>query len=220
MIELDRNNIEKIAKTADEKLMLGKVWDKLFTGMKKNIPANSAFLTPAEQQSVRYLFGDVPGLSFFGGYDEAERKMAIFLPDYLDPDYLWEEGSPIVCLRAVFFSGDAPGHRDFLGALIGSGIARQTIGDICVSSETCDFFVTSEIAPYLLLNFTNAGKAHVHLDAIPLSTARIPSPEVQVITDTVPSLRLTALSPPGFRIARSLAARYITSEKPPSTHSL
>ena len=78
-----------------------------------------------------------------------------------------EEDSPLVCLRATFWDGDTPTHRDFLGALMGAGIARETVGDICVGKGFCDFFVTSDIAPYILQNFLSAGRTHLHLEKIP-----------------------------------------------------
>ena len=105
---------------------------------------------------ARFLFGDEPGLHTFGGYGDAERKMLIYLPDYLEADCLYDEDAPLLCLRASFFEGDAPSHRDFLGALMGSGIAREAVGDICVGKGSCDFFVTAEIAPYLIQNFLSA----------------------------------------------------------------
>lgn len=161
----------------------------------------------------RFLFGNEPGLTSFGGYEDAERKMLIWLPEYLDAEYLSGEDSPVVCLHATFWNDDAPNHRDFLGALMGAGIARETVGDICVSKGCCDFFVTAEIAPYILQNFTSAGRTHLHLERIAISDVQIGQPETKQIRDTVASLRLDSVISSGFRIGRSLAAQYITAGK-------
>ena len=162
---------------------------------------------------ARYLFGDTEGLITFGGHDDAERKMLCWLPDYLDKEYLYSEDSPMVCLRASFYEGDTPTHRNFLGALMGAGIAREAVGDICVGKGSCDFFVTAEIAPYLLQSFTGAGRTKLHLQKIPLSQVRIPEPETKTITDTIASVRLDSVISSGFRIGRSLAAQYVTAGK-------
>ena len=162
---------------------------------------------------ARFLFGDESGLYAFGGYEDAERKMLVYLPEYLEFDNLYEEDSPLVCLRATFFEADVLTHRDFLGALMGAGIARETVGDICVGKGCCDFFVTAEIAPYILQNFLSAGRTRVHIEAIPLKEAQIPEPEVKEIKDTVASLRLDSIVSSGFRIGRSLAAQYISAGK-------
>ena len=210
---MDRNNIEKIAHTPEDRMLLAKLWDKINAGMRKNIPANTCFLSPRELEMAKYLFGEPEGLSAFGGYGDAERKMLVYLPDYLDESALMDEDSPCICLRATFYQGDSPNHRDFLGALVGAGIGRETVGDICVGKDSCDFFVTAEIAPYVLQNFLSAGRTKLHLQQIPLCEASIPEPEVKEIRDTLASLRLDSVISSGFRIGRSLAAQYVSTGK-------
>ena len=210
---MDRNNIEKIAHNPEDKMLLAKLWDKINAGIRKNIPANTCFLSPRELEMARFLFGEPEGLYAFGGYPDAERKMLVYLPDYMYPSAFMDEDSPCVCLRATFYHGDSPNHRDFLGALMGAGIGRETVGDICVGTEHCDFFVTQEIAPYILQNFTSAGRTKLHIDQIPLIEADIPKPEVKEVRDTMASLRLDSVISSGFRIGRSLASQYVTSGK-------
>jgi len=210
---MDRNNIEKIAHNPEDRMLLAKLWDKIHAGMRKNIPANTCFLTPRELEMAKFLFGEPEGLHAFGGYSDAERKMLVYLPEYLEEDSLYDEDSPCVCLRATFYQGDSLSHRDFLGALMGAGIGRETVGDICVGKDSCDFFVTAEIAPYILQNFLSAGRAKLHLEQIPLTEASIPEPEVKVIKDTLASLRLDSVISSGFRIGRSLAAQHVSAGK-------
>ena len=149
----------------------------------------------------------------FGGYENSERQMLVYLPDYLDESALMDEDSPCVCLRATFYQGDSPNHRDFLGALMGAGVARETVGDICVDKGSCDFFVTREIAPWLLQNFYSAGRTKFRLSEIPLCDASIPEPEIREIRDTLASCRLDAVISSGFRIGRSLASDYVNAGK-------
>ena len=194
-------------------MLLAKLWDKIQAGMRRGIMANTCFLSPREQEMARYLFGDAEGLHFFGGYADAERKMLVYLPEYLEVDALMTDDSPVVCLHAAFYEGDSPSHRDFLGALMGIGIGRETVGDICVGKEHCDFFVTAEMAPYLQQNFLSAGRAKLNISPIPLTQAAIPEPEVKQIRDTLASLRLDSVISSGFRIGRSLASQYVTAGK-------
>ncbi len=206
---MDRSNIDKIAHTIDDRMLLAKVWDKLQAGMRREIIANTCFLSPRELEMTRFLFGDAPGLRSFGGYEGAERKILVYLPDYLDEDFLIGEDSPVVCLRASFHESNTLSHRDFLGALMGAGIARETVGDICVGTDSCDFFVTREIAPYILQNFTDAGRAKLRLDAISLTEVSVPQPETKELRDTLASLRLDSVISAGFRISRALASQHI-----------
>ncbi len=210
---MDRSNIEKIAQSPEDKLLLAKVWDKITLGSRKNIVSYTAFLSPRELELCRFLFGNTEGLVRFGGYTEAERKMLIYLPDYLDEEHLYSEDSPVKCLRATFYQGDTPSHRDFLGALMGAGISRECVGDICVGCGSCDFFVTAEIMPYLLQNFTAAGRTHLHLEQIALRDVSVPAPQTKQIRDTLASVRLDSVISSGFRIGRSAAAQYVTVGK-------
>lgn len=210
---MDRSNLDKIAKTPEDRLLLAKLWDKIQAGMRKNVPASTCFLSPREQEMASFLFGNAAGLHAFGGYAEAERKLLAYLPDYLDESYLSEDGSPVACLQAQWFAEDALNHRDFLGALTGAGIAREAVGDICVDKGHAVFFVTSEVAPFLLDSFCSAGRSKLHLEQISIANARIPAPEFQEIRDTVASVRLDSVIASGFRIGRSLASQYVTAGK-------
>lgn len=210
---MDRKSIEKIARTPEDRLLLAKLWDKIQAGMGRNTPANTCFLSPRELDMARYLFGQPEGLFSFGGYAEAERRMLVYLPPYLEETALWDEDSPCVCLRAEYCQAEPLSHRDFLGALMGAGIARETVGDICVDAGSCDFFVTGEIAPYILQSFACAGRAKLRLARVPLEQARIPQPQIKELRDTLASLRLDSVIAAGFRIGRGLAGQYIAGGK-------
>ena len=207
---MNRDNIDKIAHTPEDRILLAKLWDKINGGIRRNIPANTGFLSPREQEMARYLFGECPGLVAFGGYEGAQRQMLCYFPDYLEPDF--SEDAPLVCLRAAYYEKEDLSHRDFLGALMGFGISRECVGDICVDCGSCDFIVTQEIAPSLQ-SFTEVGRVKVRLSQVALTDIRIPEPEMKEIRDTLASLRLDSVISSGFRIGRSLACNYISSGK-------
>lgn len=211
--EVDRSNIEKIARTPEDRVLLAKLWDKIQSGIRRDIPANTCFLSPREREMARFLFGDAPGLNDFGGYGGAERRMLCYLPEYLEAESLYDDDAPLWCLRASFFAGDTLTHRDFLGALMGAGIARETVGDICVEPGGCLFFVTAEVGPYLLDSFCSAGRTKVSVSRVPLGDVQVGIPEVKEIRDTLASLRLDSVISSGFRIGRSAAAQYVGAGK-------
>lgn len=208
---MNRDNIDKIAHNPEDRILLAKLWDKIGGGIRRNIPSNTGFLSPRELDMARYLFGEAEGLVTFGGYEGAQRQMLCYFPDYLEPDF--SEDAPMVCLRAEFYEKEDLSHRDFLGALMGFGISRESVGDICVGSGSCDFFVTDEIAPSLLQSFYEVGRVKIRLSQIPLTEANIPEPEIKELRDTLASLRLDSVISSGFRIGRSLACSYIGSGK-------
>ena len=96
---------------------------------------------------------------------------------------------------------------------MGVGIGRETVGDICVGKGSCDFFVTAEIAPYILQNFLSAGRTKLHLERISPDAVAVPEPEIKEIRDTVASVRLDSILSSGFRVGRSAAAQYVTAGK-------
>ena len=217
---MERSNIEKIAQSAEDRLLLAKLWDKMNAGMRKNIPAATCFLSPRELEMAKYLFGEQESLYAFGGYEDAERKMLIFLPDYLDEDWLTGEDGPVAAVRAAFFEHDSLSHRDFLGALMGCGIKRETVGDIYVAEGRCDFLVTRDILPYVLQNLTDAGRTRLHLEQIPLSALEAPEQKTKQIRGTVSSLRLDGVVAEGFALSRSRAAEVIAAGKTELNYTL
>ena len=116
-------------------------------------------------------------------------------------------------MRASFFENDKLTHRDFLGSLMGSGIKRETVGDIYVGEGSCDFLVLREILPYVLQNLGSAGRTKLHLEEIELSELLVPQQSVKTVRDTVPSLRLDGIVSSGFSISRGKAADYIAAGK-------
>lgn len=203
---MNRNSIEKIAQTPEDKLLLSKLWDKINTGVSRNIPAVTGFLSRRELAMAEFLFGSLPGLNAFGGYDAAERRVLWYLPAYLSASDMDDEDAPIACIRAEFYENDTLSHRDFLGALMGLGIARETVGDILVRPGGCDFFVGAQIVPFLLEEFTQAGRTKLRCSRIALSDAVIPEPSVSAVHTTVASLRLDSILRAGFSIDRAQAA--------------
>lgn len=187
--------------TQEERLLLLRVAEKLERGEERQIPVSTGFLSPREQALVRQL---MPQTRFFGGAENAERKIAYYSPDYLDEaDYL--ENGPVACLRGSFYEKNSLTHRDILGALMGAGIRRDAVGDISVRESECDIFVLAELAKYLLDNLTGAGRQHLSLRQIPLSQAVTQAPEVREMRVTVAALRLDSVLAAGFHLSRTAA---------------
>ena len=207
-----REQIAHLAATREEEMLLVRVCEKLDTAMHRDIPAATNFLSKREQMLVCEVLRGAP-IRFFGGLSTAEREISCYLPDYLDEDWLTGEDGPVAAVRAAFFERDSLSHRDFLGALMGCGVKRETIGDIYVAEGRCDFLVTREVLPYLLQNFLSAGRTKLHVERIVVPDVSVPEQKVRQIRDTVPSLRLDGIVSSGFSISRGKAAEYISAGK-------
>ena len=130
------------------------------------------FLTNFEQvvlsQIVAYNYGDFK-VEFFGGFDDAERKKAkIISNEYYDVDY------DIVCLKAKFNNKfNRVEHRNILGAVHNLGINFNRFGDIIVLENEVYIFVDEEIADYIAMEFTKAGRVNLDFQRVDLTEVKI-----------------------------------------------
>lgn len=204
--------LNRLAASPEERLLLGKALDQLRFAGQRSVPTHTPFLSPAERAAVERLIAaeGYPAHVFLGGYPDAERRVCVFLPDWMEP----EDADPadyLSALRAVWHGPEALTHRDFLGALMGMGVKRETVGDILVGKGSCDLLLLPEIVPFALQNLTSAGRARLTLTPLPLEEVTPPVGEVKVIHATVSSLRLDAVAAAGFSTSRSKLAEAISA---------
>ena len=130
------------------------------------------FLTNFEQivlsQIVAYNYSDFK-VEFFGGFDDAERKKAkIISNEYYDVDF------DIVCLKAKFNNKfNKVEHRNILGAIHNLGINFNRFGDIIVLEDEVFIFVDEEIADFISMEFTKAGRVSLNFERVDLSDVTI-----------------------------------------------
>ena len=103
------------------------------------------------------------------------------------------------------------GHRDYLGAVMGLGLTRESVGDICVHSDGCDIIALPNAAKYIEENLTGAGRATLKAKQIPLGEVRAPQVNIKETSITVASPRLDAVAGEIFSLSRSAAAQAIAS---------
>ena len=168
---------------------------------------STAFLTPAEQYALtNWARHRDCTLVLHGGGEGCERRAAFFLPFYLTA----EDFDPAEHLRAVHFSAPfgAPGHRDYLGAILGLGIRRKWVGDILVQDNGAYVFCLPSVAP-ALLELEQVGRTGVKAAAVELTAVPVPERKVRPVTFTVQSARLDAVVSGMFRLSRTSAAAQI-----------
>ncbi len=190
----------------DDKLLAALIEDKARQCEDQYIETHTAFLDLREQSlalgTVRTLGSACPRHRFCGGYEEAERRILVFMPDYE------EEPDPSVLsvLRVRSAKGSKPlTHRDYLGSLLALGIKREVTGDIIVSENGADIIVLSDMAEFLLSNYSKAG--HVNLSAQIVGIGELDTGTIRIekITDTVASVRLDSVLASAFSLPRSRA---------------
>lgn len=151
----------------------------------------SAFLTIRERKLAAWELGKrglAASLFFYGGCLDSFRKMAVFLPDWMDfsdlpsdpldplrEQYLLElvasgmEGGYVEeLLTPVKLIGSGYhtlGHRDWLGGLMALGIKRESLGDlVLINDKEALLFAQKKIVPFLSEEFTRAGNDVVRVE--------------------------------------------------------
>lgn len=169
----------------------------------------SGFLSPAEQYELQTRLGYIPcGLVFHGGGENCERAAAFFLPDYMTEDML--DLSEYLCAMKLKAYFGQPGHRDYMGALLGMGIGREWLGDIQVEGDTAYVFCMKSVLRHLL-SIEKAGRCTVKASQVPLEEVPARKVETESLSFSVMSPRLDAVAAGLFHLSRTEAAKQIAA---------
>lgn len=169
----------------------------------------TGFLSPAEQYELQTRLGYIPcGLVFHGGGDNCERAAAFFLPDYMTEDML--NLSEYICAMKLKAYFGQPGHRDYMGALLGMGIGREWLGDIQVEGDTAYVFCMKSVLRHLL-SIEKAGRYTVKASQVPLEEVPARKVETESLSFSVMSPRLDAVAAGLFHLSRTEAAKQIAA---------
>ncbi|GER53431.1 RNA-binding S4 domain-containing protein [Striga asiatica] len=163
-----------------------------------------------------------------GGYPEAERcRLSVGHPDILtsDPD--------IIAALSISgnFSFESCSHGDFLGAILGTGIVRDKLGDIILQGEKgAHILIVPELVDFLVSSLdknraTYSKDVHdmaiaencfmvrsvsVTCEKIPLLALEYQPPRTKTMKTVEASIRLDSIASAGFKISRSKMADLIS----------
>lgn len=204
-------------------LFLKKIEERFDRFLSSYMISGGDFLSPEEQSSASGFFrrNASQGAFLYGGYDEAERRMPVFMPDYTgvsDEDSLIEyfrtysDECPIRVLEISIPAVEktAPGHRDYLGSLMGLGIKREKVGDIIVGPRGAQILVAEDMAEYLKDSLSSVGRVTVTTsisDITNLTPAEVKKEEREY---NVSSPRLDNVVSAVFSLSRKTATEAIT----------
>ena len=175
----------------------------------KGIVTATGFLSPAERYALEH---DInlrnSRMIFCGGYEDAERTMAFFLPEYMEEEDF--EPSEYICAIEITAAFASPGHRDYMGAVLGMGVGREWVGDIITDGSKAWVLCQKSVQRHLE-SIDKVGRAGVKARSISLEALPRKEKKVQEMNFTVMSLRLDAVLSGMFRISRTEAARQINA---------
>ena len=176
-------------------------------------PVITEFLNPREMFILQSIVGKRDGvlLSFFGGYDNSERKCAILYPSYYEPseaDYdilVFQINYPIKFGNLT--------HGKILGTLMSTGIKREFIGDIITDNERWQFFIKRSVANYVVQQIDKIGSFGVKFEEIKWQDILTPTDEWAEESVTISSLRIDNIISTVYNVSRQRAKLMIESKK-------
>lgn len=217
---MDRSILNKY-KRPEEKLILSKIVDKVSFCETKNKIQVSDFLDLAGQELVKKFLNLQKQQNYFlfGGFKEAERKIAIFYPEKLDSlaknnRINTNEWIKVIRINLPNENKNKYEHRTYLSALMKIGIKREKIGDILVDEEGADIFISKEILKFLEINLNELTRfKKANIEEITLDQIRKIDIKKEEITINVSSMRLDNIVAELAKCSRSKASEIISQER-------
>ena len=188
----------------EDKLFLSRMCDLCDKSETTGLIMHSRFLTPREQMLLNDREKDFLNTVLLGGYDDADRKLAVFVPNE------WQKMPfPISAVRVTPTNKRTYSHRDYLGSVLSLGIVREFVGDIVTDDSGAVIFVMEEIADFIMMNLSRVAHATVKTTLL--------KPPFELKTDkkfkeagaTVSSLRLDCVLSAILGKSRAISAEFI-----------
>lgn len=187
-------NREAVARVIDQANQALRTWDIVVTD----------FLSPPELFESQQIFRQLTDITLLagGGYPQAERQRLAIARSELPLDASHVELSALSIAGNFLF--DTATHRDFLGALLGTGIVREKVGDIIVLGDRgAQAIVAPELVDFLMMSLVQVRSVTVTTKPLDWAELKVRPPKKKEITTVEASLRLDALASAGFGMSRS-----------------
>lgn len=203
---------EELLKGVENREEIARIVDKAEQALRTWEVALTDFLSPPVLAEAQQIFGRLTEIEYiaWGGYPQAERQRIGMARSHirLDPSQIQITALDI----AGNFLFDPANHRDFLGAILGTGIVRDKVGDIIVLGERgAQVLVVPEIAEFLETSLVQVRSVPVKTQRIDLSELKVRPPQKKEITTVEASMRLDAIASAGFGMSRSKMADAIAA---------
>ncbi len=201
----------------EKEILISRIADKKNQAEDNLMITNTFFLSAEERSDVMNSFRSTAEIKtfYFGGYDDAERAVAMFVPDFYNISDITAfmkdnpDDNPLSLLEIKKDRFSDLSHRDYLGAIMGLGIKREMIGDIITTEEGCYVFCINSIAKYICENLTKAGRGTLKIEIISNEMLPEKNDNFDEIFLSLASLRLDGVVSSAFNISRNLASEAI-----------
>lgn len=216
---MEKQQLLKDYKRQEDKICLSQILDKIEFSRTREKIETTDFLDMYQVSLVENFLRKMKfeNYKLYGGYEDAERKVAIIYPEKYDEKMLEKNYGKILKVVRVILPEEEQGnysHRNYLGGIVKLGLNREKVGDILVSNEGADIITVENFAPILkeqLPSLTRFQNSSIEIEEIQnLKKKEIKVEEVKII---VPSLRLDNIVSDLAKTSRSKAVQIIDQER-------
>ena len=202
----------------EKEIFISHALDKKRQSADNSMITHTNFLSLEEVSTVKTTdreYNEYVNVFYYGGYDDSERQIALFVPKFYEFDRINdflsdnEEDNPLCIVRLKKDKFTSLSHRDYLGAIMGLGLKREMIGDIKVSDSGADVFALKTSAEFICENLKKSGRGSVTGEILSVSNFKSTEDKYETVFTTVSSLRLDGIIAAFFNLSRSTAAEAV-----------
>lgn len=215
---MDRGVLSKYKKE-DEKLVLSKIMDKInFCETRNKIQVTDFFDLGQKQLVYNFLNSQkFKNYMFYGGFEEAERVIAVFYPEKLGELIQNIDFNEYIKAIRITLPNENKGkyiHQNYLGALMKLGLNREKIGDILVDENGADVIIKEDILKFLVINLPELTRFQKSkIEEIRLEELRKAIIKKEKIMITVSSMRVDNIVAELAKCSRNKANELLEQER-------
>ena len=216
---MDRIQLLKDYQKQEDKMCLSQILDKIEFSKTKEKIEYTDFLDMYQVSLVENFFKKIKFQNYqlYGGYEEAERRIAIIYPEKYNQKMIEKNYDKFVKVVRIILPEEEKGkysHRNYLGGIVKLGLKREKVGDIIVFEEGADIITIEDFANILshqLQSLTRFENSDIMMKSIgELRKKEIKMEQIKII---VPSLRLDNFVSDLAKTSRSKASQIIEQER-------
>ncbi|MQW23746.1 MULTISPECIES: RNA-binding protein [unclassified Lactococcus] len=197
---------------AEERIFIDRVMDWLDQVENAYAVISTYFLNPREAFILKSLLGKKE-IQCFSSQDLAETELTKFIlaPDFYVLDQADFDLSLLKISYAIKFNQLT--HAQVLGAFLNqTGIKRQELGDIVITDEAVQVFVSRHLVE-LFKSIDKIARISVKIKEIPLSelTETVTQASAEILL--VDNLRIDKIIASSFKVSRNIAKNMLESKK-------
>ncbi len=209
-------SLRQLNLSREEEIFASHIEDLVSICDRKNVPKFSGFLDLRQQKIAQFAASaSADSLAFYGGFENAERKMFGVFPGYVN------DKIGLFPIDFIEISHSRPlSHRDFLGSLMSLGIKREIVGDIVVGEDKSFVALQNNMSLHIIDNLSKIGNVGVKLRLCSLDELGSAQNKFQEDTVIISSMRLDCVVAALSSKSRADSAKLVLSERVSVNHEI